>query len=180
MSTEKTSLLSLPVEIRLQIYDLLLTLPPLLQALRPPGARPQRLVNAEATPLRYANIFLAHHSQLSSFPRLRPSYAPVREASALRRIRRFHVVLRLDCEVPCSRAAFAAAFSGLDELVVEVVQAVFLGAGCANMKAYVRWLEGVMMSAPGARVDEFEPSGMNGRIVSTLLSGHSTDPGCAV
>lgn len=184
--SDKTSLLSLPLEIRLQIYALLLSLPPYSKhsTHQPPVHAAillaNRLINFEATPLLYSNTFLAHPSLLSSFPRLRPSYAPVREASALRRIRRFHLVLRLDCDVPCSRHAFAAAFTGLDELVVDVVQAVFLGVGCANLRVlegvrgvhrvtirgsttgfedYIRWLEGVMMSEPGANVDDFEPSG---------------------
>ncbi|UNI19067.1 hypothetical protein JDV02_005284 [Purpureocillium takamizusanense] len=216
--------LSLPPEIRLQIYALLLILPPYSKYDLPPcdyhhhhnsssshsspsppsqhhHAHQQvsqkqhqhqqhdihpallqtcRLIHLEASPILYSlNTFVAHPSLLASFPRLRPRWrgGPVREARALARLRRFHLTLRLDCDLPFSRDRAARAFSGADALVVDAVQAVFLGVGCANLRVlegvrgvgrarvvgsttgfedYVRWLEGVMMSPPGVEVVAFK------------------------
>ncbi|KAI9158717.1 hypothetical protein HJFPF1_06715 [Paramyrothecium foliicola] len=188
--TPRSPFLALPLEVRLEIYSYLLHLPPYCphQHHRPGAARvhpglllANRQVNAEATPLLYAhNTFVAHPTLLASFPRLRAWYHPVREAAVLARIRRFHVRLRLDCDVPYDRGAVAAAFSGLDELTIDLVQAVFMGVGCANLtrfdkvrgvarvtirgsttgfEDYVAWLQGAMTTTPGAAVADFVPSG---------------------
>lgn len=137
-----------------------------------------RLIHAEATPILYSlNTFVAHPSLLASFPRLRPWCSPVREAPALALVRRFHLTLRLDCDLPFTRERAARAFSGADELTVEAVQSMFLGVGCANLRVlegvrgvrrvrimgsttgfeeYVRWLEGCMMTPEGGEVVGFE------------------------
>ncbi|KAK2603699.1 hypothetical protein QQS21_004075 [Conoideocrella luteorostrata] len=140
------SFMSLPPEIRLQIYTHLLLLPaytdsPLSQPqIHPSILLANRQINREGTPLLYTkNMFLAHPSLLTSFPRLRTWYTPVREASAISRIRRFRVVVRLDCDMRYTRDMASRMLSGMDEVVVEVVQAVFLGAGPENLRV----LEGV-------------------------------------
>lgn len=167
--------LDLPLEIRLDVYTRLLLHPPLdklapttrpADGLYPAILAVSRQTHAEAAPILYSkNIFLAHATLLASFPRLRLWYPPVRERSVLAWIRRFHVRVRLDCDPAYDATAVTAAFSGADELVVEVWQAMFQGAdhgslrvfeGVRNVKTvrvygstvgledYVRWLEGVM------------------------------------
>ncbi|POR35030.1 Uncharacterized protein TPAR_04771 [Tolypocladium paradoxum] len=152
MSTDKASLLSLSLslyislEIRLQIYTLLLAPPPYSKHFphQPPIRAASSAPTASSTsrPRRSSTQTASSPAPPCCPPSFSPPAALLRprpQPSALRRIRRFHLVLRLDCDTPCSRTAFAAAFTGLDELVVHVVQAVFLGGGCANMRV----LEGV-------------------------------------
>ena len=124
------------------------------------------------------NLFEAHPKLLDGFPRLRPWYAPIREAAAAQRIRRFRLVIRLECEIGFDKDKASAAFSGLDELVVEVVQTIFMGAGCDNLRVlegvrgvrnvlirgstsgfedYVEWLAGVMTTQPGEEASQFVP-----------------------
>ncbi|EQB52068.1 hypothetical protein CGLO_08326 [Colletotrichum gloeosporioides Cg-14] len=136
-----------------------------------------RQTHAEASPILYTkNIFLAHGALLASFPRLRPWYPPVKEQGVLPRIRRFHIQVRLDCDPAYDAEAVTAAFSGADELVVEVRQSMFLGAdhgtlqlfeGVRSVKAvriygstfgfedYARWLEQLMSSEADSLKIEF-------------------------
>lgn len=138
--------LSLPVELRLEIYTLLLLLPTYSKHTIYPCSihgsilRTSRQIHTEASPLLYTkNTFLAHHSLLTSFPRLRQNYLPVKEELAISRIRRFHLLIRLDCDLAYSKEAAAKAFSYMDEVFVDVAQAMFLGAGYENLRV----LEGV-------------------------------------
>lgn len=184
--------LTLPVELRLEIYAYLFHLCPYSrfgpsrsnkeEENSPHGAallRTCRLIHEEATPFLYAdNTFIAHPSLLASFPRLRPHLSPVSDAGALSRIRRFDVTLRLDCDPPFTADAAVASFSGVDELVIHIVQASFLAVGCANLRLfegvrgvaavsivgsttgfeeYVAWLRGVMTAPIGADVGKFVP-----------------------
>ncbi|KAK1657577.1 hypothetical protein BDP55DRAFT_638598 [Colletotrichum godetiae] len=175
MAAPRCFFLDLPCEIRLDIYALLLVLHTPLEKVSPSSPQIRlhpailsvnRQIHAEGTPILYGNnIFLAHAKLLASFPRLRPWYPPVRERSVLPRIRRFHIRLRLDCDLAFDSAAATAAFSGVDEFVVEVWQAAFQSAdhsalrvfeGVRDVKTvrvygsitgfeeYVCWLEGVM------------------------------------
>lgn len=193
-TTQPANFLSLPLEIRLQIYDLLLILPSSSTPFRPgyiSQTTPQdlvhpaillanRLINHEATPVLYTrNTFTAHSSMLASFPRLRPWNAPIVSPAVLPLIRRFHLQIRLDVDLPFEPEAAADAFTGMDELRVQVVQAVFLGCGMANLKCleairgvkkvevrgsttgfgdYIEWLEEAMRTEPGGEVVEFKPS----------------------
>ncbi|KAF2238833.1 hypothetical protein EV356DRAFT_563533 [Viridothelium virens] len=137
-----------------------------------------RLINSEATPVLYgANTFAAHPSLLTSLPYLvRPS-APIRDPAVARRIRRWWVHVRLDTDPAWEAAEVCAAFDGCEELEVEVFQAQFASCGYAVLRrfegvrgvrtarvcgsveeGFARWLEGVMMSGVGERVeghDEF-------------------------
>lgn len=179
--------LSIPLELRLEIYSYLLHLPPYCPHQRCPTSHvhtnlllANRQINDEATPLLYAsNTFVAHPTLLTSFPRLRAWYGPIRESTIVPRIRRFHLRLRLDCDVPFDRDVVARAFSGLEELTIDLVQAVFMGVGCANLtrfdavrgvarvnilgstsgfEDYVSWLRDAMTSKPGVRIADFVPS----------------------
>ncbi|KAK2000345.1 hypothetical protein LX36DRAFT_654494 [Colletotrichum falcatum] len=174
MVSSRCQFLDLPLEIRLDIYTHLLLHPPIdklniarpVTRLHPAILSASRQTHAEGTPILYSkNIFLAHATLLASFPRLRPWYPPIRERSVLSHIRRFHIRVRLDCDPAFDASAAVAAFSGVDELVIEVWQAVFQGADHATLRVfegvrgvrdvkiygsimglegYVRWLEGVL------------------------------------
>lgn len=180
--------MSLPPEIRVEIYAMLLLLGPYTHHINlsasPSGQvhtgllLANRQINQEATYLLYEhNMFLAHHSMLTGFPRLRPWYPPIREPSAAARIRRFHLVVRLDCDISYTKEDARRSLSNLDELVVDVVQAMFLGVGYENLRVledvrgvkkvsirgsttgfedYVAWLVRVMESKEGSVVERFD------------------------
>lgn len=187
-------LLQLPLELRHQIYGYLLHLDNQRTACLPfPKTRPaahatvhphillaNRQINREATPLLYAdNVFLAHPSLLTSFPRLRPWLPPLRESAVLPRLKRFQLTIRLDCDLPFDADAATAAFTGLEELTVHVVQWSFMGCADDNLRvlekvrgvrrvvifgsttgfeAYIAWLREAMMSDVGGYVEDFVPS----------------------
>ncbi|KAH7318681.1 hypothetical protein B0I35DRAFT_432704 [Stachybotrys elegans] len=181
----KAPLLTIPLELRLEIYSYLLSLPPYYKyEYRPSHVHPNlllanRQINWEATPLLYAsNTFLAHPTLLASFPRLRAWYMPIRVESVVPRIRRFHIQVQLDCDVPYDRRDVARAFSGIDELTIDLVQSMFMGSGYTNLRRfeavrgvhrvtilgsttgfdeYIAWLQKAMTSDPGAAIDDFHP-----------------------
>ncbi|KAK1594734.1 uncharacterized protein LY79DRAFT_588928 [Colletotrichum navitas] len=204
MASSRCQFLDLPLEIRLDIYTHLLLHPPIdklnttrpVTRLHPAILAASRQTHAEGTTILYSkNMFLAHATLLASFPRLRPWYPSIRERSVLQHIRRFHIRVRLDCDPTFDASAAAAAFSGVDELIIEVWQAVFQGADHATLRVfegvrgvrdvkvygsitgfegYVRWLEGMMRRGAdgGGRilppfVDETIP-------VTTTQSRHSS------
>jgi hypothetical protein len=183
----KPAFLDLPVEIRLEIYKYLLLIPPynILQVVRPSTKlhvallRTNRKIHDEATPILYSqNTFVAHRALLASFPSLRRWYPPVKEPSVISRIRRFHVRVRLDCDPNYDADSVTAAFSGKDELTVEVSRAMILGASYSALRrfegvrgvrkvkifgsitgieGYVAWLEDSMRSDIGSEVAYFDP-----------------------
>ena len=186
MSNPQASpLLALPTELRLQIYRHVLVLPAYKRThtRRHTGEVHAALlgtchqIHREALPILYGeNTFLAHQSLLADFPSLRDWHPPVRTARLLPHIRRWHVRVRLDCDAPYDAAAVARAFSGADELTVEVRQAVFRGVGRAVLRlfegvrgvkaarvvgsttgfeAYGLWLERAMCSPRGSEVVPF-------------------------
>ncbi|KAH7152429.1 hypothetical protein B0J13DRAFT_263709 [Dactylonectria estremocensis] len=188
-ASHPTGLMDLPVEIRLEIYHYLFHLPAFYKYTRSNDSSTvvhaglllaNRQINEEATPMLYSeNTFLAHPNLLASFPRLRARYSPVKEASVLPRIRRFHVEIRLDTDLPYDQPTVTKAFSGMDELSINVIQSMYLGVGHRNLhkfegirgvkrahitgsttgfEEYAKWLEGVMQSEPGTQFDEFKPS----------------------
>lgn len=139
-----------------------------------------RQIHGETMPILYSeNTFIAHPSMLTSFPRLRTWYPPVRESTVLPLIRRFHLQLRLDCDLPFSLDRMVSSFSGVEELNIDVVQSVFLGVGYSNLQAfealrgiksvtirgsttgfnsYIAWLEEIMTMTAGEDIGEFKPS----------------------
>lgn len=184
----KTNFFDLPLEIRYEIYDQLLLAAPYTKCTRRSNPdsqvygsllRANRQINSEATDLLYGcNTFVAHPTLLTSFPRLRAWYAPVKESSVVPRIRRFHVQVRLDIDLPYDEAVVTESFSGLDELSIDVMQAMFLGVGYRNLtkfegirgvkrvkvmgsttgfEDYIEWLKKAMMSEPGSKVEDFVP-----------------------
>lgn len=163
----------LPLELRLEIYAYLLVHPQGIPAATPSGRSKKsgnekelhpaillvnRQINAEGTPVLYGkNTFLAHPTMLSGFPRLRADFAPVKEAAVLPRIRRFHVRLRLDCDVGVERDAVTKAFSGVEELVVDVWQTVFWGADHEALRVFegVRGVRRVSITGSTTGFDEY-------------------------
>ncbi|KAI0012728.1 hypothetical protein F4779DRAFT_530438 [Xylariaceae sp. FL0662B] len=141
-----STLLTLPLELRLEILSYLLVLPPpATPGTSTPPARPHlhpailranRQLHAEAIPLLYRhNTFQAHTTLLTAFPRLRSSsswaweWPPVRAARVSSLITRVHVRVRLDAAPGYDRGAAARGLSGKDEVVLEAWQAVWRGAG---------------------------------------------------
>lgn len=178
--------LSFPGEIRNQIYRLLLTLPPpsaspenpTKNALTPSILRANQQIYHEAALILYAsNTFIAHPNLLTSLPRLRLHYPTIPYPRPLSLIKRYHVRVRLDCDPNFDAERARQAFSGVEELSVEVFQAQFgscdfavlrllegvRGVGRARVYGsvvgfggYVDWLERVMMLAEGEVVDSYE------------------------
>ncbi|KAI3325044.1 hypothetical protein HD806DRAFT_463951 [Xylariaceae sp. AK1471] len=144
------TLLKLPLEIRLEIYEHLLTVPsnriasssspPTPQTspgpLHPNILRTCRQLHAESILILYrSNTFLAHTSLLTTFPSFfspihpRKTYAPIRNSSLAALVTRFRVRIRLDAEPRFTQDEVAAQFSGKSEVVVEAWQAEWRGAG---------------------------------------------------
>lgn len=194
-------LLTLPLEIRLDIYNLLLVLPPITKEedynfrnyastsyLPTPSSSPIgapapiatlgqdndrdkgkshsrvhaailstcQQIHAEALPILYSqNTFVAHPSLLTSFPRLRIWYPPVREARLLPYVRRIYLQIRLDCDAQFTRRAATAALSNLDELHLDLAQSVFLGVGYSNLDV-LEGIRGVRSVSVGGSTTGFE------------------------
>ncbi|RYP90209.1 hypothetical protein DL770_003672 [Monosporascus sp. CRB-9-2] len=149
------TLLTLPLELRLEIYGYLLTLPTTRQRrrqqadrtkdarLHPAILRACRQLHAEALAfLLETNEFEAHPTLLASFPRLFPFPAgsPVRDAAQAARVRRLRVRVRLDVEVPDDGDGNGdekvRQLSGLRELVLDVWQADWRAAGPRNLRRF--------------------------------------------
>ncbi|RYP48948.1 hypothetical protein DL768_005220 [Monosporascus sp. mg162] len=144
------TLLTLPLELRLEIYSYLLTLPTTRQRrqqqtctkdarLHPAILRACRQLHAEALAfLLETNEFEAHPTLLASFPRLFPFPAgsPVRDAAQAARVRRLRVRVRLDVELPDDGDERVRQLSGLRELVLDVWQAGWRAAGPRNLRRF--------------------------------------------
>jgi hypothetical protein len=139
--------LDLPGEIRNQIYRRLLIVPPLSTSrlLSNPPIYPQilsvcRKVHEEARQILYScNTFLAHTDLLSGLPRLRLCYDTISSPTLIPLIQRYHIRVRLDCDPNFSLEKATNAFSGVEELTIEVFQAQF---GSSDYKV-LRLFEGV-------------------------------------
>lgn len=177
-SEPRVGFMSLPLELRFEIYSLLLSIPPRpksssssssrrhLSSKAPPPTRvhpaillASRQINFEATPFLYSsNMFVAHPKLLAEFPRLRNWYPPLREAKTLAPyIHRFHVQVRLDQPLPYDRAAVSRSFSGVDELSIDVVQSMFLGVGGDNLRVFdeVRGVKRVYISGSTTGLEDY-------------------------
>ncbi|RYP25619.1 hypothetical protein DL767_008330 [Monosporascus sp. MG133] len=145
------TLLTLPVELRLEIYGYLLTLPTTRRRrqhtkdarLHPAILRACRQLHAEALAfLLETNEFEAHPTLLASFPRLFPFPAgsPVRDAAQAARVRRLRVRVRLDVEFPDGGDGDAdekvRQLSGLRELVLDAWQTDWRAAGPRNLRRF--------------------------------------------
>lgn len=181
------SFLDLPGEIRNQIYKELLLILPLStpRMLGDPPIYPQilavcRKVHEEARQILYGcNTFLAHPNLLADLPRLRLYYDAISEKRLIDQISRYHIRVRLDCDPRFSTVQVQNAFTGVEELTVEVFQAQFGGSDYSVLKRfesvrgvknariygsiyafpeYANWLQNAMMSRIGTAVKQFNAS----------------------
>jgi len=91
-----------------------------------------------------------------------------------KRITRWYVNVRLDCDARFSEEAVTKAFSGCEELEVEASESMFRsgGNGClllfrnvrgvgkakvsgSVVRAFASWLEQSMMSEPGTKIGDY-------------------------
>lgn len=79
----------------------------------------------------------------------------MREQLPISLIKRVRLVIRLDCDARFTRGAATKMLSGLEELVVEVVQAVFLAGGHENLRS-LEGVRGVRRVVIGGSVMGFE------------------------
>lgn len=181
----RLSFLDLPGEIRNQIYRHLLVIPSLTtlrvlgsdQPLSPQILGSCRKIYLETLQILYGcNTFVAHHSLLSDFPRLRPYYPTISSTAMSSLIRKYHIRVRLDCDPNFSALQATNAFTGVEELTIEVFQAqfassdfevlrLFEGIRCVkkvkiygsitSFPEYVRWLQAAMKSTLDCIIPDF-------------------------
>jgi hypothetical protein len=179
--------LDLPGEIRNQIYGQLLILPDISapRRLGDPPLYPRilevcRKVHDEGNQILYgSNVFLAHPNLLTGLPRLRLYYDTISSQSLISLIRRFHIRVRLDCDPNFSSLKAQRAFSGVDELTIEVFQAQYgssdhkvlrlfegirgiqkarIYGSVGGFSDYAKWLQDAMMATTDAVVADFNAS----------------------
>ncbi|KFY16029.1 hypothetical protein V491_05466 [Pseudogymnoascus sp. VKM F-3775] len=180
MANNCLAFLAFPGEIRNILYSLLLVVPPPSTTtalgetphIHPEILRVNRQIYYEALPFLYAqNTFIAHPVRLYRFPQLRRWIDPVLAPHLIALIRRYHVFVRLECDAGFSAEAARDAFSGVEELTVEVFQSQFKGSGNGVLRLfegvrgvrrarvfgsigewpeYVAWLQSTMMSNEGS------------------------------
>ncbi|MCJ1393542.1 hypothetical protein MMC18_006417 [Xylographa bjoerkii] len=177
--------LLLPGELRNAIYALLLTPAPTSshrypyhpthQNLTPSLLRVSHLLHTECAPHLYAHSFRAHSSLLTSFPHFVDPARPLTSRFYISLIRKWRISVRLDTDPNWSKRQVTDAFSGVDELLVEVWEASFGAAGVRVLEGFwgvrgvgkarvigcvekplVRWLERVMESEVGLEVDGWD------------------------
>lgn len=178
-------LLKLPGEVRNYIYGLLLIAPP-PGTPRPLGSNLQihpqilivcRQVHHEAAAVLYGkNTFIAHYSLLSSLPQLRRWQHPITCSTLISMIRRYHIYVRLDCDARFTAEMARDAFTGKEELTIEVFQSQFdssdhtvlrlfeevrevhrarIFGSITAFPEYTYWLENVMMSPKDESMTEY-------------------------
>lgn len=194
MATE-SQFLMLPGEIRNQIYNYLFILPspstprqlgdpPIHSAILSTCSK----IHDEGNQILYGNnTFLAHPSLLTGLPRLRHKYATVSLSHLIALIKRYHILVRLDCDPNFTKAEAQRAFSGMEEVTIEVTQAQFgssdhkvlrlfedvrgvqkawIYGSVIAFPSYVEWLrEGMQAEIGTARV--FEDESMKDHTVRT-------------
>lgn len=191
--------LDLSLELREQIYHYLLHHPPpdphsldkltaTPNLLYPAILAVNKQIHLEALPILYAhNTFRSHPTLLTSFPALHspdgatpgPSYRQISASTCpgVQLIRRWYLKARLDCGPFWTAEKVTEAFTGVDELTVEVWQSMYAGGGgevlrlfrgvrgvkkvriwgsTTGLERYVRWLEDVMTSPEGTAVVPFD------------------------
>lgn len=179
------SFLSLPGEIRNLIYYQLLLIPALSRhrLLNNSRVYPQILsachqIHSEAVQILYGeNTFLAHTNLLTGLPRLRLCYDSISSRNLISLIRKYHIRIRLDTDPTFTTEQTREAFTGVEELTIEVFEAQFgssdskvlrLFEGIRDVKAasiygsitefpeYVEWLQNSMMKSKDEPVSRFE------------------------
>jgi len=177
--------MDLPGEIRNKIYLELLTIPDLStpRRLGDPPLHPRILevskkIHSESKQFLYGrNTYLAHPNLLTGLPRLRLYYDTIRCKHLIDLISRYHIRVRLDCDPNFSAEKASDAFSGVEDLTIEVFQAQFGGSDYTVLKLfeairgvkkvkiygsivafpeYVSWLRDVMMTPKDGIITPYE------------------------
>jgi hypothetical protein len=196
------SFLDLPGEIRNQIYYQLLVLPSLSTTRCLPNSSlyPQilsvcRKIYTESQQILYgSNTFLAHSNLLTGLPRLRVCYATISSQKLISLIRRYHIRVRLDCDPNFEKERAIEAFSGIEELTIEVFQAQFgssdykvlrLFEGVRGIRKarvygsvqafpdYVEWLKNAMETPKNIEIGVFDKLYME-RVLAHQVSSYNT------
>ncbi|KAK1831630.1 hypothetical protein QBC39DRAFT_407745, partial [Podospora conica] len=141
----RPTFLTLPLEIRHEIYRHLLVLPRSSLAGYLPRIHPSilytcRQTNIESTAVLYTNIFVADPHYLTGLPKLRPWYPPLKTTHG-HKITRWYLPVRLDCPSH-SRSVFASDFAGAQELVVDLWQEAKYSYLCGPGTSGMQGLEG--------------------------------------
>lgn len=147
-------------------------------------------VNSEGTPILYGeNTFRAHSSLLATLPAFllltrpnRVSLPPVTCPRVAKMIRRYYIHVRLDTDVRFSRAQVEESFSGVEELEIEVFQAMYGSCDFSTLRLfegvrgvgkvvvygsvgdgkYAEWLSRCMMSPTGTMVETYSEQYIGG------------------
>ncbi|KAK3059049.1 hypothetical protein LTR09_000615 [Extremus antarcticus] len=158
-------LLALPAELRTHIWDLILIQPthkaivfPAAELLRymPESIKRRRRfcanilrtckqIAAEGTPILYGeNYFRAHPSLLTALPRFLMSTFPekiqlpdpITQPRVTKLIRRYCIHVRLDIDPRFTRSQAEESFSGVEELHIDVFQAMYGGSDFTVLKMF--------------------------------------------
>lgn len=144
-------------------------------------------VHQEAQEILYGdNTFLAHPSLLNGLPRLRLCYDTIKSQNLISLIRKYHIRIRLDCDPTFTSKQTREAFTGAEELTIEVFESQFGSSGSkvlrlfeevrdvkvakiygsvATFPEYVEWLEDTMMKSTNEEVIPLE-TGLSPRFAS--------------
>ncbi|MCJ1401028.1 hypothetical protein MMC11_004240 [Xylographa trunciseda] len=152
------------------------------QHLTPSVLRVCRLLHSESAPYLYAHCFRAHSSLLTSFPHFADPARPLTSRFYISLIRKWRISVRLDTDPNWSRRQVTDAFSGVEELRVDVWEASFgtagvrvlegfwgvRGVGRARVDGCVergmgRWLERLMESDLGVEVEDWDGGDEDGK-----------------
>ncbi|TKX25722.1 hypothetical protein C1H76_2001 [Elsinoe australis] len=120
----QSPLFHLPPELRQQIYIHLLSAPTPSTPLHPSLLATCRRLHHESSPLLYSLTFEAHPTLLTSLPYYHMRSRPV-SPSLTPRIRKWHITVRLDVDARFTHEQVREAFTGCEELTVEVMQAMY-------------------------------------------------------
>ena len=171
------SFLALPLEIRNEIYHLLLATPlPRPTRIHASILCTNRTIHAEASGILYGvPTYLAHPSLLTSMPSLPPGKAPVLAPRILPQIQHFSLRVRLDTDPLFTPVSLQRAFTGVRSLEIEVSQATYDGSGYEVLalfgevrgvgkarvwgsvdEQYATWLARTMEAPIGNQAEPFE------------------------
>lgn len=101
-------------------------------------------INAEGTPILYGeNVFRAHSQLLTTLPSFllytvpeKITLDPVKHPRVAKMIRRYYIYVRLDTDPRFSRKQVEESFTGVQELEIEVYQAMFAGSDFSVLKLF--------------------------------------------
>jgi len=132
------SFLRLPAELRNKIYAIVLA----FSAFEPSGTfTPQitrvcRQLHEETISYLYSEEFVAHHSLLTSLPSCRSPSRPVFASRYISLIRKWRIILRLDCDTRYTKEDVTKAFSGMNTVCIEAYEASYKASGLHSLEKF--------------------------------------------